>query len=472
MNQKNETTDVKIVYQETLDYLYTFVDYSLTRNFQYSPDNFNLGRMEELLRFLGDPHLACPVIHVAGTKGKGSTAALIANGLKCSGLKVGFYTSPHLQEFNERIQVDGEQISDQEFVELVAEIKPLLGRFEQPPTFFEIVTALAFLYFSRKKTEAAVVEVGLGGRLDSTNVVSPLVSVITSLSMDHMAVLGDTLAKIASEKAGIIKQGRPVVCSPQVEEAARVVESVSMECGSRLVLIGQDYRFCADAHSLEGQTFLVWRKEDQAQIDRFLDGTETLQAACRYQIPLLGYHQIQNAVTAYAALQVAREEGLPITEEGIREGFLSAVWPGRFEILQRDPLLVIDSAHNRDSALRLRLALDDYLPAKPVILVYGASEDKDIAGMFSELLPRVKRMVATQSVHPRAANPENLVTLAHKYGTPARAVVPVEKALDLALELAEREDAAVVAAGSLFIAAAVRTVWQERSLQSRPLGNG
>lgn len=472
MNQKNETTDVKIVYQETLDYLYTFVDYSLTRNFQYSPDNFNLGRMEELLRFLGDPHLACPVIHVAGTKGKGSTAALIANGLKCSGLKVGFYTSPHLQEFNERIQVDGEQISDQEFVELVAEIKPLLGRFEQPPTFFEIVTALAFLYFSRKKTEAAVVEVGLGGRLDSTNVVSPLVSVITSLSMDHMAVLGDTLAKIASEKAGIIKQGRPVVCSPQVEEAARVVGSVSMECGSRLVLIGQDYRFCADAHSLEGQTFLVWRKEDQAQIDRFLDGTETLQAACRYQIPLLGYHQIQNAVTAYAALQVAREEGLPITEEGIREGFLSAVWPGRFEILQRDPLLVIDSAHNRDSALRLRLALDDYLPAKPVILVYGASEDKDIAGMFSELLPRVKRMVATQSVHPRAANPENLVTLAHKYGTPARAVVPVEKALDLALELAEREDAAVVAAGSLFIAAAVRTVWQERSLQSRPLGNG
>jgi dihydrofolate synthase/folylpolyglutamate synthase len=165
---------------------------------------------------------------------------------------------------------------------------------------------------------------------------------------------------------------------------------------------------------------------------------------------------------------VAREEGLLVTEEGIREGFETVQWPGRFEILQRNPLLVIDSAHNRDSALRLRLTLDDYLPSMPVILVYGASEDKDIPGMFSELLPRVKRMIATQSIHPRAANAENLVTLAHKYGTPARAVVPVDKALDLALELAEREGAAVVAAGSLFVAAAVRTVWQERSLQSRP----
>lgn len=471
MNQKIETTDVNTIYQETLDYLYTFVDFSLTRNFQYSPENFNLTRMEELLRLLGDPQRTCPVIHIAGTKGKGSTAALVANGLKCSGLNVGFYTSPHLQDFNERIQVDGTAVSPQEFVDLVEEIKPFLGRFEQPPTFFELVTALAFLYFSHKKTDVAVVEVGLGGRLDSTNVVTPLVSVITSLSMDHMAVLGDTLAKIAAEKAGIIKTDRPVVSSPQIEEAARVVEQAAAEHGSRLVLIGQDYRFCADTHSLDGQTFLVWRKDDQAEMDLFLDGAEAVPSARKLKIPLLGYHQIQNAVTAYAALQVAREEGLPVTEEGIRIGFETALWPGRFEILQRDPLLVIDSAHNRDSALRLRLALDDYLPGKAVILVFGASEDKDIPGMFSELLPRVKRMIATQSIHPRAANADNLVTLAHKYGTPARAVVPVEKALDLALELAEREDAAVVAAGSLFIAAAVRTVWQERNLPSRPLGN-
>jgi dihydrofolate synthase/folylpolyglutamate synthase len=412
------------------------------------------------------------VIHIAGTKGQGSTAAMIANGLKCSGLKVGFYTSPHLQDFNERIQVDGQPISNQTFVELVEEIRPQLSRFGQPPTFFEITTAMAFLYFSRHQTDAAVIEVGLGGRLDSTNVVTPLVSVITSLSMDHMAVLGDTLAKIAAEKAGIIKPGRPVVCSPQLDETARVVAQTAAARGARLVQIGQDYRFTADEHSLDGQTFLVWRNDDQAQIDRYLEGLEPLQSACKYEIPLLGYHQIQNAVTAYAALQVAREEGLAVTEEGIRTGFQTAVWPGRFEILQRSPLLVIDSAHNRDSALRLRLTLDDYLPAKPVILVYGASEDKDIPGMFSELLPRVKRMVATQSVHPRAANADNLVTLAHKYGTPARAVVPVEKALELALELAEQEDAAVVAAGSLFIAAAVRTVWQERGLPARPLGNG
>ncbi len=468
MNQNNQTTDVNKLYQETLDYLYTFVDYSLTRNFNYSPENFNLTRMEELLRLLGDPHRSFSVIHVAGTKGKGSTAALIANSLKCSGLKVGFYTSPHLQEFNERIQVNGEAITSQEFVALVDEIKPLLGAFVYPPTFFELVTALAFLYFVRKQCNVAVIEVGLGGRLDSTNVVTPLVSVITSLSMDHMAVLGDTLAKIAAEKAGIIKSGRPVVSSPQTEEAARVVEETAAARGSRLITIGQDFRFCADQRSLEGQSFLVWRKEQQAEFDLFLEDPRVMSSALRLQIPLLGYHQIQNAVTAYAALQLAREEGLLVTEEGIREGFETVQWPGRFEILQRNPLLVIDSAHNRDSALRLRLTLDDYLPTMPVILVYGASEDKDIPGMFSELLPRVKRMIATQSIHPRAANAENLVTLAHKYGTPARAVVPVDKALDLALELAEREGAAVVAAGSLFVAAAVRTVWQERSLQPRP----
>lgn len=368
--------------------------------------------------------------------------------------------------------MDGNAISERAFVELVEEVKPILGKLEQPPTFFEIVTALAFLYFARQKTDAAVIEVGLGGRLDSTNVVQPLVSVITSLSMDHMAVLGDTLPKIAYEKAGIIKPGRPVVSAPQLDEAAQVLEKVAAERGAALTVVGQDYRFTALKHGLEGQSFLLWRGDEQSQIDAYLDGGGEIPAGHQYDIPLLGYHQIQNAVTAYAALQAAREAGLPVSDQGIRAGFRSTVWPGRFEILQREPLLVIDSAHNRDSALRLRLTLDDYLPAKDVILVFGASEDKDISGMFSELLPRVKRMVATQSVHPRAANAENLTMLAHRYGTPARAVVPVENALDLALDIAKREDAAVVAAGSLFIAAAVRTVWQERAKQPRNAGNG
>jgi dihydrofolate synthase / folylpolyglutamate synthase len=454
--------DIAVRYQELLDYLYTFVDYSLTRNFQYTPEKFNLVRMEELLHLLGDPHRAFPIIHVAGTKGKGSTAALVASALSAAGYKVGIYTSPHLQEFTERIRLGGADLSKKEFVDLVEELKPVIARLEQPATFFELTTAMAFLHFARNQANVAVIEVGLGGRLDSTNVVTPLVSVITSLSMDHMAVLGDSLAKIAFEKAGIIKPGRPVVLSPQRDEAARVIRDVAAERGAHLTQVGSDYLFSAGEHSLEGQTFLVWRRDDQQKVNEFLEGGTNLAGGVELFTPLLGYHQVQNAATAYAALQVAREEGLAISEDAIRRGFRDVIWPGRFEILQRSPFLVIDSAHNRDSALRLRLALDDYLPGKPVVLIFGASEDKDIQGMLEELLPRVKRVIATESIHPRAAEAEGLVSVCHRYGRPAQAVLPVEKALELALEIGQKEDVAVVAAGSLFIAAAVKTAWQEQ----------
>jgi dihydrofolate synthase / folylpolyglutamate synthase len=468
MNNTPENTKLKILYQETLDYLYTFVDFSMTRNVNYTPETYNLDRVGELMGLLGNPERAYPVIHVAGTKGKGSTAALIANALKMAGMKVGFYTSPHLQEFTERIQIDGNEISHQEFIDLCEKhIKPVIPRLSEPPTFFDLTTAMAFLYFSLQKVDVGVIEVGLGGRLDSTNVVTPLVSVITSLSMDHMAVLGDTLAKIAAEKAGIIKPGRPVVSSPQRDEAAKVIGEVAQERNSRLVQVGRDYLFSAVDHSLEGQSLLVWRKEDQELVNGYLEGGAKPAGAVELAIPLLGYHQVQNAATAYAVLQVAREEGLNISEEAIHLGFREVFWPGRFEILQREPFLVVDSAHNRDSALRLRLALDDYLPGKPAILIFGASEDKDIQGMLEELLPRVKRVLATQSFHPRAANPENLVALCHRSGRPAWAVVPVERALELALDLAQKEDAAVIAAGSLFIAAAVRAAWKERAGQLR-----
>jgi dihydrofolate synthase/folylpolyglutamate synthase len=202
--------EVAVAYQEALDYLYSFVDYSLTRSFRYTPDKFDLGRMVRFLQLLGDPHQSYQVIHVAGTKGKGSTAALIASTLRAAGYKTGFYTSPHLQDYTERIQVDGQPIPPGDLAALVEELKPVVAQIERLTTF-EITTALGFLYFARQKVDVAVAEVGLGGRLDATNVVDPLVSVITSLSLDHMAVLGDTLPKIAFEKAGIIKPGRPVV---------------------------------------------------------------------------------------------------------------------------------------------------------------------------------------------------------------------------------------------------------------------
>ncbi len=439
--------EAEIAYQEALDYLYSFVDYSLTRSFHYTPEKFNLGRMVAFLQLLGDPHQKYPSIHIAGTKGKGSTAAMIASSLSAAGHRVGFYTSPHLQEYTERIQVSGQPIPSEELTALVEEVKPFVAQIQQLTTF-EITTAIAFLYFARQNVDIAVLEVGLGGRLDATNVITPLVSVITSLSMDHMAVLGDTLPKIAFEKAGIIKPERPVVVAPQREDARQVLEKVAQERHSPLVEVGREYGYAPLSHSLDGQTFQVWKK-----------GGEPLELS----LPLLGLHQVENAVTAYAALQAAKEQGVRVTDADICEGLRAVTWPGRFEVLRRDPPVIVDSAHNRDSARRLREALDDYLPGQPVVLIFGASEDKDLEGIFSELMPRVSRLVATQSIHPRAMDASRLVALAEQHGCPAEAVIPVEQAITAALQLAGK-DAAVVATGSLFIAAAVREIWKNHDL--------
>lgn len=452
--------EYEILYQESLDYLYSFVDYSLTRNFRYTPDKFNLDRIFKFLELLGNPQDKFFVFHVAGTKGKGSTSALIASALKAEGYRVGFYTSPHLQDYTERIQVNGEEISREDFVHLVEEIKPFVAMVPQLTTF-EITTGMAFLYFARKGCHVAVIEVGLGGRLDATNVVTPTVSVITSLSMDHMNVLGDTLAKIAFEKAGIIKPGKPVVTSPQLPEAMAVLEQVARERGSALYKVGVDFHFAPWSHDLEGQTLFVWKEDEQDMVNSFIEsGAHTDWEPLRLRIPLLGYHQVQNAATAYAALQIGKTCGVPVSDAAIQKGFSTVYWPGRFEILNRNPMLIVDSAHNRDSALKLRLTLDDYLPGKPVILLFGVSEDKDIAGMLGELLPRVKRVITTQSVHPRAMDAQTLVEWIHRYGVRAEAIVPVEKALASAMEIAQKSEAVILATGSLFVAAAVRYAWQ------------
>jgi dihydrofolate synthase / folylpolyglutamate synthase len=448
-------------YQKTLDYLYSFVDYSLQKNFRNAPEKFNLGRMQVFMEALGNPHTRYPVIHVAGTKGKGSVTALCASALQAAGYRVGFYISPHLTDYNERIQVDRNPIPHAEMVSLVEEIRPVIQSISELTTF-EITTGLAFLYFARQKVNAAVIEVGLGGRLDATNVVSPLVSVITSLSYDHMHLLGNTLAEIAAEKAGIVKPGAPVVLSPQREEASQVVEAIAAERGAGLIQIGQDYRYSPVSHSLDGQTLLVWRKTEQDKMNVYLESNEGQDwQPTRLEIPLLGYHQVENAVTAYAALHTASERGLVLTDDHIRTGFKQVEWPGRFEILRRDPPLVVDSAHNRDSALKLRLALSDYFSGYPIVLVIGASEDKDLIGMFAELAPNARQVIATQAVHPRATDPQLLVDLAHQFGRPALAVPGVAEALEVALSQAGN-DALILVAGSIFLAAAARDAWKAR----------
>ena len=449
-------------YQATLDFLYSFVDYSLTRQLRYSPEKFNLDRMRRLMTSLKNPHQDYPIVHVAGTKGKGSTAAMIESILRQAGYHTGFYSSPHLQDFTERIQIDGVPVSHELLVRLVDQIRPQIAAVPEITTF-ELTTALGFLAFSEAKVDIAIVEVGLGGRLDATNVVDPLVSVITSLSFDHMNVLGNSIQEIAAEKGGIIKPGKPVVLAPQWKEAREVIERIASERGAPLTIIGQDFFYAERAHSLSGQTFILWSKEEQELINEFISTAgRTDWVPEHYTIPLLGFHQIENAATAYAAIKKLQQSGIHIPKEAISRGFENVKWPARFEIINTEPLIILDSAHNQDSALRLRLAMDDYLNGKPIILLFGSSEDKDVRGMFSHLLPRVKIIVATKSEHPRAMSPNILVELANQFGKPAIMTQTIEEGLSEARRLAG-SDSVIIVAGSVFVAAAARAIILEEN---------
>jgi len=436
--------NTETAYNLALDYLYSFVDYSLKHASELAKADFSLDRMFALMDALGEPQNAYPIIHVAGTKGKGSTSALCASALQAAGYKVGLYTSPHLADYCERIQIDASPLAHGQLAALVDEVRPAVARVPKLTTF-EITTAIGFLAFARAGVDAAVVEVGLGGRLDATNVATPRVSVITSLSMDHTAVLGGTLAKIAGEKAGIIKEGIPVVSSPQKAEALDVLERVARERSASLTLVGRDVKFAFVSSSLDGQHFIIHNSEFRIM---------------NYEIPLLGQHQMINAATAYAALQAS---GLAVSDESIQKGFSQVKWPARFEVARREPPVIFDSAHNDDSFARLRETLETYFPGRPVYLIFGASEDKNIPGMFREMKPKIRKLIATRADHPRALEVEKILGLADQAQVKNEAAVPVSAALARALELSAKDGSIVLSAGSMFVTAEVMAAWKKVS---------
>jgi dihydrofolate synthase/folylpolyglutamate synthase len=432
-----------MIYGDALAYIYTYTNYERKGLPKYTMTNYDLVRIETLLDRLGNPHHEFKSLLIAGTKGKGSTAAFAESMIRAAGYQTGLYTSPHLHTFRERIKIEGELISEADVVRLIQELKPHL---EAIPglTAFEVITAMAFYAFAEAHVQFAVLEVGLGGRLDATNVSDPVVAVITSISYDHTQLLGDTLSLIAREKAGIIQPGALVISAPQVPEAMTMIEEV---CGGRraeLVVVGEDeYRWQSGRATLHGQFFDL--------------GGE------RYWIPLLGRHQLANAVTAWAAVDgLEQRAGLSVPLSARQEGLQTTRWPGRLEILDHDPYIVVDSAHNGDSAHKLGAALQDFFPGHHVIFIFGASADHPFADALQELLPLAHQIFATRSRHPRAADPEALrQTIADlEYGSSIAS--SVSAALDTALQSADLNDLICIT-GSIFTVADAREAWCRRN---------
>jgi dihydrofolate synthase/folylpolyglutamate synthase len=306
------------------------------------------------------------------------------------------------------------------------------------------------MYFVKRKVTAAVIEVGPGGRLDATNVVLPEVSVITSISYDHTFLLGDTLTEIAGEKCGIIKPGIPVVTSPQEEEARVVIEKVASERSAHLIQVGRDIQYEEISHSLEGQKLRIWSSGFNKR------------PSISLSIPLLGPHQVDNAATAYATLDVFNQKGIKIDLNEIKKGFKKVFWPGRFEIVQKSPPVILDCAHNRDSALKLRLTMEEYFPGKSILLLFGASEDKDIQGMFIELMPLVKEIMLVKSFHPRAIEPAKLIDMVRPFGRPVQIIDHIPVAIEKATQLAN-SNLAVLVTGSIFVVAEARKYWEKKA---------
>jgi dihydrofolate synthase/folylpolyglutamate synthase len=400
-----------LTYQEALDYIYSVGDQEKLAPDQYVPRRFDLENMKTLLYMLGDPHHELQAVHVAGTKGKGSTCAMTASILQSAGYRVGLFTQPHLHTFRERIRINERLITEQEMISVLQKLEPSVEQLPDPSTF-EIMTAMAFEYFAEQNVDIAVVETGLGGRLDTTNVIEPLVAVITSISFDHTYILGDSLEEIAGEKAGIVKEGRPVVCAPQRDAAEEVVVQVCTERNAPLVLVGRDWLWEMGKADSEGQSFTV-RSAIPDENGLMTDGHRR-----EFWLPFLGRYQVVNATTTIATVDQLCRQGLNVSLVQTADGLRRARWPGRLEILGREPLLVMDGAHNVDSVQRLMKALREYLEFDELIVVAGFSLDKDIPTMMRELALEAKEVIVTQADHPRAGDPDAIVERTEPSGTP------------------------------------------------------
>jgi dihydrofolate synthase/folylpolyglutamate synthase len=399
-------------YDAALEYLYGRINYERLPSGPPRGLGLSLDRMRDLLDRLGNPQDALPIIHIAGTKGKGSTAAMIASVLTAAGHRTGLYTSPHLDHLTERIRIDGVDCSQQELVALLDAVRPAVASLDEAaqrhgqrgPTFFEITTALALFHFAARKVDAAVVEVGLGGRLDSTNVCRPQLTVITTISHDHTRQLGNTLAEIATEKAGIIKPNVPFVCGVTQAEPSAVIKQIAEDRGAPALFLGEHFSF--EYHAPVAVDLL---ERAGGLIDFRSDFAEGQSELTGLRLGMLGRHQAINASVALAALLRLAVDGWEIPDVAIRQGLAEAECSARIEVVSRQPTVVLDTAHNVASIKALLAVLEESISARRRILIFAATRDKDVTGMLEHLLPSCESIILTQYIdNPRAVPPAEL----------------------------------------------------------------
>ena len=398
--------------------------------------HFGLDRVLTLLEKMGNPEKKLKYVHIAGTNGKGSTASMTASILQKAGYRTGLYTSPYIYRFHERIQINGEQISDEDLVEITEMVKPLADSMEQSPTEFELVCAIAFEYFVRKQCDIVVLEVGLGGDYDATNVIeTPEVAVVTNIGLDHTDVLGNTLEEIARTKAGIFKEGGDAVVYRGIPSVEQVFEDVCREKHIRLKKADFD-SLRLKAHSLDGQVFDCGSRKDLV-------------------LPLLGDHQLHNASVVLSVVDTLIEKGWNISEEHIREGLRDVSWPGRFDIVSREPLFIIDGGHNPQCIEALVKNIEDYLAGRRVVALTGVLEDKDYGDMYQPVMPLVDSFVCITPPNPRKLEAAELAAHLRGAGAQATACETIEEGVALALREAG-ETGAVLCFGSLYTIGAIR----------------
>jgi dihydrofolate synthase / folylpolyglutamate synthase len=438
-------------FADAVTYLYSLMDYERAPERKAAVRYLNLERMAQLATLAGNPHEALRCAHIAGTKGKGSTAALLASILRAAGRRTGLYTSPHLLTFRERIVVDGVPIPEEAFAAEMDAARPLVEAMRDtpggPPSFFEVLTLMAFRWFLQQGVEVAVLETGLGGRLDATNIVHPAVTGITTLAFDHREELGDTLAAIAREKAGILKPGVPCISAPQEPEAEAVLATIAGERDCPYYRVGVDITVAPGPYGPRGQRATI-----QGRLTEYTD----------VRLPLLGEHQLINAAVAVGMAEVLKETGDPITMAAVDKGLVSVRWPGRMQVLQRKPVLLLDGAHDPASVRALLAALERHLPGRRIHFLAGFSRDKDWPTMLRMLAEASSSLTLVQADSPRAVAPEEVAEVAKSVGVIPTVKDRVGPAIAEALEAAERGDLLCVT-GSLYVVGEALAWWQQRS---------